>query len=108
MTWPVVRIHLRPSGERLPLLVDRETGLPLQLPAIYVLTTLRSRAANTIAQKLWSVQVLLLWCRSEGICLEDRIHSGALLRSHELDSLWDATARNTEVAPVLRTVWRLG
>lgn len=93
MSWPVVRLHVRPSGERLPLLVDRATGTPLPLPTLYVLTTLRTRAANTIAQHLAAVQVLLLWCRSEGISLDDRVNSAVLFRTHELDALWDATAR---------------
>ena len=93
MSWPVVRLHVRPSGERLPLLVDRATGTPLPLPTLYVLTTLRTRAANTIAQHLAAVQVLLLWCRSAGVSLDDRVTSGALFRAHELDALWDATAR---------------
>lgn len=93
MSWPVVRLHVRPCGERLPILVDRDNGLPLPLPAIYVLTALRSRAANTIAQHLVGVQILLLWCRAEGIPLDERISSGALFRAYELDALWDATAR---------------
>ncbi len=44
MCWPVVRLHVRPSGERIPLLVDRDIGVPLQMPTLYVLTALRSRA----------------------------------------------------------------
>jgi len=93
MSWPVVRVHVRPCGERLPLLVDRESGVPLCSPAIYVLTALRSRAANTIAQHLVGVQILLLWCHAEGVLLDERIASGALFRGHELDALWDAAAR---------------
>lgn len=93
MVRPVVRLHVRPCGERVPLLVDRDIGVPLLLPTIYVMTALRSRAANTIAQHLVGVQILLLWCHAEGISLDDRINSGALFRVHELDGLWDATAR---------------
>jgi hypothetical protein len=55
--------------------------------------TLRTRAANTIAQHLVGVQVLLLWCVADDISLDDRIHTGTLFRAHELDALWDATAR---------------
>lgn len=93
MSWPVVRLHVRPSGERLPLLVERDIGIPLHAPTLYVLTALRWRAANTIAQHLAGVQVLLLWCSSAGVSLDDRVNSGALFRAHELDALWDATAR---------------
>ncbi|MDR7114466.1 tyrosine-type recombinase/integrase [Caulobacter sp. BE254] len=93
MVWPVVRLHVRPCGERIPILIDRDAGVPLLLPTIYVITALRSRAANTIAQHLIGVQVLLLWCHAEGISLDDRINSGTLFRGHEVDGLWDATAR---------------
>jgi integrase len=86
-------LHVRPSGERIPLLVDRDLGVPLQMPTLYVLTALRSRAANTIAQHLVGLQVLLLWCRSARISLEDRVDSGTLFRAYELDALWDAAAR---------------
>lgn len=116
MNWPVVRLHVRPCGERLPLLVDRDIGIPLHVPTLYVLTALRSRATNTIAQHLAAVQVLLLWCHVEGISLEDRVNSGALFRAYELDALWDATARpvahfGREIAargPGSRRVVRLG
>ncbi|WGU38234.1 tyrosine-type recombinase/integrase [Phenylobacterium sp. NIBR 498073] len=63
------------------------------MPTLYVLTALRSRAANTIAQHLVGLQVLLLWCRSARISLEDRVDSGTLFRAYELDALWDAAAR---------------
>jgi integrase len=76
-----------------PILVDRDIGVPLLLPTIYVMTALRSRAANTIAQHLTGVQVLLLWCHAESISLDDRINSGTLFQAHEVDGLWDATAR---------------
>jgi hypothetical protein len=74
-------------------LVDRESGVPLLLPAVYVMTTLRRRAANTIAQHLVGVRVLLLWCAADDISLDDRIYTGSRFRAHELDALWDATAR---------------
>lgn len=102
MIAPVVRMHLRPTGERLPILVDRNSGMPLPLPLIYVVTTLRSRAANTIAQHLAGIQVLLLFCEAAGIQLDERIETGTLFRLHEIDALWDATARTV---PGLAASW---
>ena len=49
------------SGERLPLLLSKETGLPLWDPTLFILTTLRATnlAANTLAQAARAVMVPL-------------------------------------------------
>ena len=99
---PVVRWHVRPNGERLPLLVDRDSGTPLHTPALYVLTRCRARAAKTIEQRLVGVQVLLMWSESRGIPLEQRVANGALLQGHELDDLWDAAARRVDALSARR------
>ncbi|MFN3522367.1 MAG: tyrosine-type recombinase/integrase [Phenylobacterium sp.] len=83
----VIRMHIRPCGERLPLLMHRSTGLPHHTTALYVLTQCRARRPNTIHQQLVGVQALLLWCAEAGISLESRVASGTLLSPAELDGL---------------------
>ena len=85
------RVHtiVTPAGERLPLLLDRATGVPLFDPTVYVLTEVRARnrAANTIQQHLVAIECLLLFCRADGIEINERIRSGELLTISELDGL---------------------
>ena len=77
------------TGERLPLLIDRSTGVPLFDATVYALTEVRARnrAANTIQQHLVAIGCLLLFCRAAGIEINERIRSGELLTVGELDGL---------------------
>jgi len=43
-------IHVRPDGERLPILSHWHAGAPVFDPTVYVLTQRRGCAANTIYQ----------------------------------------------------------
>ena len=86
------------TGERLPLLLDRDSGVPLFDPTVYVLTEVRARnrAANTIQQQLVGIECLLLYCRAAVIDLPERIRSGKLLAIGELDGLTRAVRRPIE------------
>ncbi len=82
------------SGERCPVLVRRDTGLPLFSPNVFVVTQVRSKsfAFRTLESYLWSLSRLLLFADSYGIDLWDRIESGELLSLPETDAL-DAASR---------------
>lgn len=84
-----VRIVVLESGERLPLLVDCETGIPLFEPTIYALTELRarSRASATIEQALRAVLVLYKFLDARSISLDARLDKGRLLQLGEIDDL---------------------
>lgn len=86
------------TGERLPILLDRDSGMPLFDPTIYALTEVRARnrAANTIQQHLVGIECLLLFCRAADIDLPERIWSGKLLEIGELDGLARAARRPIE------------
>lgn len=77
------------SGERLPLLCRRDTGLPLFEPTLYVLTELRAtgKASATIAQALRSVMMLCVALDAFGVDLEQRIEEGRLLELAEIEAV---------------------
>jgi hypothetical protein len=93
-----IRTIVSGSGERLPMLIDRATGVPLFDPTVYALTEVRARnrAANTIQQHLVAIECLLLFCRAAGIEITERIRSGQLLTVGELDGLARAVRRPVE------------
>jgi len=83
----MVRILVRPDGERLPLLLDRETGQPLFDPLVYVVSQLRGRAANTIHHHLVALSIVFRFCSGRGIELAHRVQTGQLFATYELDAL---------------------
>ncbi|HEY0938803.1 MAG TPA: site-specific integrase [Steroidobacter sp.] len=78
-----------PSGERLPMLCSRASGLPLFEPTLYALTELRARnrSAATIQQALRSIMVLYLALDRLGIDLADRLGQGKLLEAGEIEEI---------------------
>jgi integrase len=84
-----VRTVVLQSGERLPILLNSDTGSPLFEPTVYSLTELRARnrAAATIEQALRAVLVLYRFTHSHGIDLSARLAEGRLLQLGEIDEL---------------------
>lgn len=77
------------SGERLPLLVSKATGVPLWNPTLFILTELRakSRAANTLAQASRALMVAHQVFRYLRIDLDERLSDGRLLTLGEVEAL---------------------
>lgn len=77
------------SGERFPILIDPNTSQPDFDTTVYVLTQLRAtnKATNTITHHLRAIIVLKLFLVRSCIDLDERINSGQLLLSYELDEL---------------------
>lgn len=77
------------SGERLPLLLSKETGMPVWDVTLFILTELRatSLAENTIALAARAVMVGLQIFRYLGIDLNQRLEQGKLLSLSEVDEL---------------------
>jgi integrase len=86
------------SGERLPLLVSKETGLPLWDPTLFILTTLRATnlAANTLEQAARAVMVAHQIFSYLGIDLNDRMLKGQLLSLGEIEALVKLAAQRQE------------
>jgi integrase len=77
------------NGERLPMLLDGTTGLPVFEPMAYILSEARARglAANTITAQLAAIEFLLIYAQTCAIDLSERMTSGALLNLYEIDAL---------------------
>lgn len=79
-----VALHVRPSGERLPVLV-RPDGLLDEYATAYTTVVLRARSGSyhTLAQALYGVLALRRFSASQRIDLEERILTSEFLRLHE-------------------------
>jgi integrase len=77
------------NGERMPILVHVESGLPVFDACVYATTEVRPKSGSsaTIDQALRGVQFLLSFADSREIDLRGRFTSGQFLALHELDDL---------------------
>jgi integrase len=82
-----IRLVLFGNGERCPMIIDRETGLPLFQPTVWTLRQYRHRSAATIEQALRDAMLLHLFCRHRVIDLGQRLSTGDFLNPHEIDAL---------------------
>lgn len=87
MSYAIRKLQLE-SGERFVNLVNSE-GVPLFLPTIWSITSLRGRgrAFNTIHQAVKAVELLYVYLLRKGIDLDQRLKAGNLLNSSELEGL---------------------
>jgi integrase len=77
------------NGERMPILVHVESGLPVFDACVYATTEVRPKSGSpaTIDQALRGVQFLLSFADARAIDLRERFTSGQFLALHELDDL---------------------
>lgn len=83
----VVKVAVFQTGERLPMLCNRATGLPLFEPTLFSLTHLRgrNRSTSTIQQALRSIMVLYVVLDRLGVDLQARLREGRLLDLSEIE-----------------------
>jgi len=76
-------------GERFPMLIDVDTGVPLFDQTVFTLTNIRTqnRASATIEVVLRALKVFQLFCDRHGIVMTQRMREGRLLDLGELDAL---------------------
>lgn len=86
--YTVTEIDLTP-GERISVLRDPRTGLPLFDPTVWATTELRSagQRPNSINQALRAVAVLQRYLDSQGISLDVRLREGRFLTQAEATGL---------------------
>lgn len=86
------------SGERCPVLVRRDTGLPVFYPNLFVLTQVRPKsfAFRTLESYQRSLLLLLVFAESRGFDLWGRIESGEFLSLPETDALDAATRKKLD------------
>lgn len=77
------------SGERLPMLVDRQIGSPMFDPTVFTLTEFRTRdrASATIEQVPRALMVFYLFCDVHQIDLLAHMRDGRLLELGEIEAL---------------------
>lgn len=77
------------SGERLPVLVDARTGLPVFSVLSYILSNLRAagQAVNSIEQFCRVMALLHFWLEHANINFLERCMTGELLHDAEVDML---------------------
>lgn len=84
-----IRTVVFESGERMPMLVRTDTGMPEFDACVYAMTEVRPRSgsASTIEQALRGIQFLLAFTEPRSIDLHERFADGRFLDLHELDEL---------------------
>ena len=87
-----VRTCVLADGQRIPLLVDHRTALPVEATTRFTLVKRWQvgSSSGTAANELRSVALLMSWAQRLGIDVEARIESGACFSSAELEALVDA------------------
>ncbi|HWL81891.1 MAG TPA: site-specific integrase [Roseomonas sp.] len=77
------------SGERLPLLVSRSTGLPIEAPTYWIASAERplNKAAATLEKQLRHLMLLYLWADTRGCTPEELIRSPGFLTLEQLNDL---------------------
>lgn len=85
----LVKTVLTRDGERLPVLLRRDTGVPVFDATLWVVSSLRNKglASETITQALRSITLLYIILDREEIDLADRLAKGMFLYPGELESI---------------------
>lgn len=89
-TYRVTNLRMA-AGERMPLLVNAVTGIPLWNPTIFLVTELRATglASATLGHATRAIMVALQILEHLGIDLETRLAECRLLEVAEMDALVD-------------------
>lgn len=79
------------TGERYCLLIDREAGMPLYHPNLYVTTQVRNRSNSVASMEaaLLGINVLLSFCDEHQVDLVSRFVKREFFAVHELDAIRD-------------------
>ncbi|MDC7701626.1 tyrosine-type recombinase/integrase [Vogesella indigofera] len=85
----IIRTITLANGERLPLPVERASGMPLYKPTLFILTEVRQRnlATATILRTLRELVVFFDFLSEHDIKLEERMKTGQILSLWEIDAL---------------------
>ena len=86
-----VRTCVLADGQRIPLLIDHRTGLPVEAATRFTLVKRWQvgHSSNTSATELRSVALLMSWAHRLGIDLDERIELGHYFLFAELEALVD-------------------
>lgn len=96
------------SGERYCLLVDANSGLPLDYPNLFVTSQVRNghNSKASMETALNAIQVLLVFCDQNGVDLISRCRNRRFFTIQEIDAIRDACQKrfsprqSTRVVPI--------
>lgn len=75
------------SGERVPLLIARRSGLPDSRTTAYTLSVNRTKSWNTAKHHLDAIGLFYEWAKTAGIDLNERFGTAELFNQEEIDGL---------------------
>ena len=83
----VVKTIIFQSGERFPVLLQRENGMPMLAPTVYLtsIPRMRGNQTATLTTRLGAIRFLYLWGLQRGIDIEARFRDKDFLRSNEVE-----------------------
>ena len=88
---PTLKTFIMQSGERYCLLVDRDNGIPLFYPNLYITTQVRNRSLSYSAMEaaLTGITVLLSYLAEKNQNIEHRFRQANFFYDYELDAIRD-------------------
>jgi hypothetical protein len=88
-----VKTVLASNGERLPVLLHRDTGIPVFDAVLWVVSSLRNKghASETITQALRSLSLLYIVLKRNSIDLTARLAKGEFLDPSEIELVVNAS-----------------
>jgi integrase len=86
--WKIQEIRLE-TGERLPVLISDEEGLPLFKPTVYITSMIRNagKSESTSEANLKAIMFLYYWGQINRIDIEERFRQGEFLTLQEIEKL---------------------
>ena len=78
-----------PSGERMPIMIRRSTGVAIEAPSYWITSERRPLGVqtSTLQQDLRNLTMLYLWGDARGVDPLERLRAPAFLRLAELNDL---------------------
>lgn len=77
------------NGERYPLLINNEDGMPMHNPTLFITSELRNRgnAESTMVAGLRAIMFVYAWGIKNKFDIEDRFNKGQFLTRNEVELL---------------------
>lgn len=99
----MVNKRIATNGERFSIMMDRNTGLPVYYPNLFITTQIRGRncAANTCDKYLRILQILHEFELEENIEIIDRVKKFDYLNIYEIDNLITFCKRRFDKAKLI-------
>lgn len=94
-----INTFIMSSGERFCLVLDKETGVPLFNPTLYITTQVRNQSdsISTVELVAGAISLFCNFLFDRNIDIEGRLRTGENLAIHEIDALRDYCERKVRL-----------